>query len=110
MAAAPMSALAERPASDPRAPRARAATAGGEVAEVDLTWLEGRPAGPAASTWGTPWPKGEVAGDQTFRLTAADGAPVPVQSWPLAYWPDGTLKWSGHAVAVDTPADSYALT
>jgi len=23
-----------------------------------------------------------------------------VQSWPLAYWPDGSLKWSGLATVV----------
>ncbi|HKT04539.1 MAG TPA: hypothetical protein VJT31_33910, partial [Rugosimonospora sp.] len=33
-----------------------------------------------------------------------------VQSWPLAAWPDGSLKWTGHAVGGDVPAaDSYRL-
>ena len=44
--------------------------------------------------WGMPWPRGEVAADSGFHLGG-----VPVQSWPLATWPDGSLKWSGHAVA-----------
>jgi hypothetical protein len=79
------------------------------VPDVKLTWLEGRPGAAATSTWGTPWPKGTVPADQTFQLSAPDGSPVPLQSWPLAYWPDGTLKWSAHAVAPDTPADSYTL-
>src|SRR5205807_772309 len=26
----------------------------------------------------------------------------PVQTWPLAYWPDGTLKWTGHALPAGT--------
>lgn len=43
-------------------------------------------------TWGMPWPRGELASDQTFRMGDA-----PLQSWPLATWPDGSLKWSGHA-------------
>ncbi|GIM96270.1 hypothetical protein Ato02nite_080630 [Paractinoplanes toevensis] len=76
------------------------------VPEVRLTWLEGRPGSSATTTWGTPWPKGTVPGDQAFRL--ADPA-VPVQSWPLAYWPDGTLKWSGHAIADGAPSDAYTL-
>jgi hypothetical protein len=80
------------------------------VPEVKLTWLEGRPSAAATSTWGTPWPKGAVPGDQAFRLTAADGSAVPLQSRPLAYWPDGTLKWSAHAITAATPADSYTLT
>ncbi|MET3430333.1 hypothetical protein BJ973_009545 [Actinoplanes tereljensis] len=74
--------------------------------EVRLTWLEGRPGSSATTTWGTPWPKGTVPGDQTFRL--ADPS-VPVQSWPLAYWPDGSLKWSGHAIADGAPSDAYTL-
>jgi hypothetical protein len=23
---------------------------------------------------------------------------VPLQTWPLAYWPDGSIKWTGHAI------------
>ncbi|MEU6431729.1 Tat pathway signal sequence domain protein [Microbispora sp. NPDC046973] len=84
------------------APAAGAAPA---VPEVRLTWLEGRPGTAAASTWGTPWPKGVVPKGQTFAL--ADG--TPVQSWPLAYWPDGSLKWTAHAISADTPAESYTL-
>jgi hypothetical protein len=80
-----------------------------EVPEVKLTWLEGRPGAATATTWGTPWAKGTVPGNQTFKLTAADGSALPLQSWPLAYWPDGTLKWSAHALAAEAPAESYTL-
>lgn len=73
--------------------------------EVRLTWLEGRPGASAVSTWGTPWPRGVVPKGQTFAL--ADG--TPIQSWPLAYWPDGSLKWSAHAIAAGAPAESYVL-
>ena len=52
-----------------------------------------------------PWPQGAVPADQTFALSGADGAAVAVQSWPLAYWPDGTLKWSAHAVGPAATAD-----
>ncbi len=37
--------------------------------------------------------------DQTFAVTDADGTAVPVQTWPLAHWPDGSLKWTAHAVS-----------
>jgi len=106
LAAAPLSSLVPHLTS----PTAAAAAARvGAVPEVRLTWLEGRPAAAATSTWGTPWPKGAVPADQAFRLAAPDGSAVPLQSWPLAYWPDGTLKWRGHAVAAATPAESYTL-
>src|SRR4051812_13188815 len=100
LAAAPVASLIDLPTAAAR-PVA--------VPAVNLTWLEGRPATAAVTTWGTPWPKGAVPPDQTFSLTAADGSAVPGESWPTAYWPDGTLKWSAHAIAAPTPAHSYAL-
>ncbi|NUS28897.1 MAG: Tat pathway signal sequence domain protein, partial [Streptomyces sp.] len=67
---------------------------------VTLDWLEDGGLGAApGSTLGVPWPKGVYQEDQTFALTDADGKSVPVQSWPLAYWPDGSLKWTAHAVS-----------
>ncbi|MEW2120382.1 Tat pathway signal sequence domain protein [Streptomyces sp. NPDC005474] len=84
---------------------AKAAQAAPSVAEADadpvtLDWLEDGGLGAApGSTVGVPWPKGTYDADQTFALTDAAGKPVPVQSWPLAYWPDGSLKWTAHAVS-----------
>ncbi|WP_406350832.1 Tat pathway signal sequence domain protein [Streptomyces sp. NBC_00658] len=78
------------------APRAEAADAD----PVTLDWLEDGGLGAASgSTVGVPWPKGAYTEDQTFALTDAEGKAVPVQSWPIAYWPDGSLKWTAHAVS-----------
>ncbi|MFF4357890.1 Tat pathway signal sequence domain protein [Streptomyces sp. NPDC001604] len=78
------------------APRAEAAASD----PVTLDWLEDGGLGAApGSTVGVPWPKGVHQPDQAFALTDADGKAVPVQSWPIAYWPDGSLKWSAHAVS-----------
>src|SRR6266496_5409906 len=88
------------------------AAAGAPVAEpdgVDLHWLDGPPAASTGTSWGVPWPKGSVPAESTFALDA-DGSAVPVQSWPLAHWPDGTLKWTGHAVASSAVAASFRLT
>ena len=57
---------------------------------------------PTASTWGVPWPRGRLAQDTTFALRTAAGEAVPVQSWPLASWPDGSLKWTAHAVGAES--------
>ena len=54
-------------------------------------------------------PAGQVAAGTSFALRAGDGTAVPVQSWPLAYWPDGSLKWTGHAVDSTARADSFHL-
>ncbi|MFJ9903021.1 Tat pathway signal sequence domain protein [Streptomyces sp. NPDC101152] len=67
---------------------------------VTLDWLEDGGLGAApGSTVGVPWPKGVYRPDQAFALTDADGRAVPVQSWPIAYWPDGSIKWTAHAVS-----------
>ncbi|MDR0353984.1 MAG: Tat pathway signal sequence domain protein [Opitutaceae bacterium] len=68
--------------------------------EVALRWLDETP--PAQNTgvsFGVPWPQGAVGRDAAFTLNA-DGQTLPVQTWPLAYWPDGSLKWSGIATVV----------
>ncbi|MBW8736977.1 MAG: Tat pathway signal sequence domain protein [Streptomyces turgidiscabies] len=84
---------------------AQAAQAAPSAAEADpdpvtLDWLEDGGLGAApGSTVGVPWPKGTYDASQTFALQDAAGRSVPVQSWPLAYWPDGTLKWTAHAVS-----------
>ena len=79
---------------------------------VSLNWLGGTP--PAVSTgvsWGVPWPRGTVQQNQGFTLTGADGTILPLQTWPLAYWPDGSLKWSGFAtVAGQQTSDSLKLS
>jgi hypothetical protein len=65
---------------------------------LTLNWLgDAPPSIVSGVSWGVPWPRGAVRKDQAFHLVAADGRVLPLQSWPLAYWPDGTLKWSGFA-------------
>ena len=60
---------------------------------VQLRWLgDAAPAAPNGITWGVPWPKAAVQKTDSFALTAADGKSLPVQSWPLAFWPDGSVK------------------
>ena len=68
------------------------------VSSVELKWLGEKPPTTATGVgWGTPWPRGKVRKDQAFNLTTADGKSLPLQSWPLAWWPDGSIKWSGFA-------------
>jgi hypothetical protein len=72
---------------------------------VTLHWLDGAPpAVPSGVSWGVPWPRGTVQKDQTFSLTAANGQSLPLQSWTLAYWPDGSIKWTGFATVANSVA------
>jgi hypothetical protein len=75
-----------------------------------VNWLGGTlPPVETGVSWGVPWPRGTVSKSQTFTLTAG-GASLPLQQWPLAYWPDGSIKWTGFAtVAHAAGAFSLAL-
>ena len=64
-----------------------------------VRWLDQAPAIPQGVTWGTPWPRGKLKPAKNLALRAATGTALPLQSWPLAYWPDGSLKWTAHALA-----------
>ncbi|MFC5462617.1 Tat pathway signal sequence domain protein [Massilia niabensis] len=80
-----------------------------------LRWLDGQP--PArfeGATLGVPWPRGAMKPGakpgQALRFAiAGEGGHLAVQSWPLAYWPDGSLKWTAHAVAGGRPAGYMTL-
>jgi hypothetical protein len=68
--------------------------------EVSLNLLDGKALGlNAGVSFGVPWQQGAIKRESTFSLNA-DGKHLPVQTWPLGYWPDGSLKWSGFATVV----------
>ena len=76
------------------------AKAADPASPVTLNWLGGTP--PAIGggvSWGVPWPKGVLHLRDPLMLTGADGKEVRLQTWPLAYWPDGSLKWTGQAIS-----------
>eukprot|EP01035_Chromulina_nebulosa_P044483 gene44483-60248_t len=52
---------------------------------------------PVGVSFGVPWPRGAVQKEQALTVTTADGKTLPGQTWPLAFWPDGSVKWSGVA-------------
>ncbi|KXN82742.1 hypothetical protein AN958_02181 [Leucoagaricus sp. SymC.cos] len=80
---------------------------------ADLHWIDGSPPPftPSGTTFGIPWSQGQV--DRTTALKVqvpGSSTSVPVQSWPLAYWPDGSLKWSGHALPASDGLNSQEFT
>lgn len=80
-----------------RAVSAEAAAAPASPTVADLAWLEGAPALNTGTTFGVPWPRGALRKDQAFALSGPGGE-LACQSWPIAYWPDGSLKWTAHAL------------
>ncbi|KAG9218199.1 hypothetical protein CCMSSC00406_0005880 [Pleurotus cornucopiae] len=79
---------------------------------VDIKWLDGKaPAAlPAGTSFGIPWAQGDIDKTTPISVASSNGQKVPLQSWPLAYWPDGSLKWTGHALSAGTPADSFSIS
>jgi len=72
---------------------------------VELKWLGDKtPEMPTGVSWGVPFAKGLVQPDNGFVLKNSGNENMPVQSWPLAYWPDGSLKWVGFSTVVDPDA------
>jgi hypothetical protein len=72
----------------------------GSSDKVELHWLDGKsPDIFQGTTWGIPWEKGRLNDQSEFMLCGPENLQIPVQSWPLAWWPDGSLKWSAHAIA-----------
>lgn len=96
---------AGRPAAFPAQPVSRelpASEPAPQVApdRVSLDWLDR--AGPSVNwgvSFGVPWKRGALQRDDPLSLETAGGRSVPIQTWPLAYWPDGSVKWTGHALS-----------
>ncbi|MDP0499947.1 MAG: twin-arginine translocation signal domain-containing protein [Verrucomicrobiota bacterium JB022] len=76
-----------------------------------VQWLEAQPKLHAGTTWGLAWPRGQHRPDASFAVKGDSGQAVPVQTWPTAYWPDGSVKWTAHAIpGGDKPASEYSVT
>jgi len=96
---------AQRPPAAPVAPAPVAAPVSFDVWKgVELHWLDGAPAAARGVSWGVPWPRATVQKDTTFALKDAHGNDVAIQTWPLAYWPDGSIKWTGVAATIGSGA------
>ncbi len=80
-------------------------------APATARWLDSTP--PAmlpGTTLGVPWPRGTIKRGQEFAVKNSAGAAVMAQSWPLAYWPDGSLKWTAHALLPESdPKAEYLI-
>lgn len=78
-----------------------------------IRWIDGQAPAEISSgtTWGMPFPRGTVSGADALGVQDAAGTRVASQAWPLATWPDGSLKWAGIALpATDQPSDAYHVT
>lgn len=58
--------------------------------------------------WGVPWPRGALQDAPLLDLDTDRGS-TPVDTWVTARWPDGTVKWTGHAGLAPTGQGRLAL-
>lgn len=75
--------------------------------DVPLAWVGKTPLSDVPVTLGVPFDAGAVTKANTLTL-ASGSSEFPTESWPLAFWPDGSVKWA--AVSGTIPAGSDGLT
>ncbi len=75
--------------------------------DVPLAWVGDAPKSDVPVTFGVPFDAGAVSKTTPLAITA-DATEIPTESWPLAFWPDGTVKWA--AVSGTVPAGADNLT
>lgn len=65
--------------------------------DIPLSWLNQPPKEQQGFFVGVPWKRGEIPAADLAKITCqSQGRKQRPQSKVMAYWPDGSLKWSGH--------------
>ncbi|WAO91724.1 Hypothetical protein NCS54_00920400 [Fusarium falciforme] len=79
--------------------------------QVDISWVGLKPEYLSGVTFGVPWPRGKFSSEETeFRISTGPSQ-SELQSWVTGYWPDGSIKWSGHALPASSPVpDGYTIS
>ena len=76
------------------AAQAMAQSRRGKAVEAPIRWIDGAaPELHYGQTFGVAWARGTLAKGQALTVRGSNGE-VPSQSWPTAYWPDGSIKWT----------------
>ena len=70
---------------------------------AELNWLgDNDPDTRIPVTCGVPWPRAVHKKDTSFKVVDGGGNDVDAGSWPLGYWPDGSVKFTGITIAADS--------
>lgn len=87
-----------------------AAPASNSSSSVSIHWLDGKPKYNSGTTFGLPWPQGKHQPNGT-HFSVSDGSnDAELLSWVTGYWPDGSIKWTGHAIpATSEVQDAYTV-
>ncbi|GJC96756.1 secreted protein [Colletotrichum higginsianum] len=73
-----------------------------------VKWLGRTPSYSAGTTFGLPWSRGKHFSNSTEFTVSGGGA---LQTWVTAYWSDGSIKWTGHAIPEsESILDEYTVS
>ncbi|KAF4994320.1 hypothetical protein FDECE_13152 [Fusarium decemcellulare] len=88
-----------------------AAPTNSSSSSAKVHWLGDKPESISGATFGIPWPRSKHWPQNTkFSASGGSGQDVDLQSWVTGYWADGSVKWTGHAIAgSDSVADEYLV-
>lgn len=64
---------------------------------IEVRWIGDIPEINTGAAFGVPFEKGKFFRNQSFTLIGANQKEEMTQHWPLAFWPDGSVKWLGVA-------------
>ncbi|MDQ0231365.1 hypothetical protein J2S19_002648 [Metabacillus malikii] len=76
---------------------------------MKVKWLNTIPKSMTGVSWGVPWKKGELSREESLCLMNDKNEKIPLQSWPTAFWPDGSVKWTGHSAVLNGQSQSYEI-
>jgi hypothetical protein len=80
-----------------------------EKEPVCLKWVGEVPSVSMPVSFGVPFAQGSLIEGRQVNLVTPNGQSLPTDMWPLAYWPDGSIKWGGFAAVVPASTDQLKL-
>ena len=75
-----------------------------------LHFIGGQPLTDTPASFGIPFLQGELSPDAAISLHDANGNAIPSDCRPLAYWPDGSVKWAGVDALIPQSADTISFS
>lgn len=67
---------------------------------MSIKWLEDAPKVRRGIAWGQPWEREKLWPEEALHFNRLGNAPI--QTKVMAYWPDGSVKWTGHSAVFDS--------
>lgn len=75
-----------------------------------VSWLdETPPALDPGQMFGVAWPRGALSRSTSLKALGDGDQSLPVQSWVNATWPDGSVKWTAHALAAGQTSERFRI-